>query len=186
MKTLILSLATLGVLAALAVASQAGEHGGAGCCASCGCQCECAKTCHLVCGTKKVTVVCYGCKCEDFCIGGPSCKGCLHDDGCCDCGCKEKCGCDCDCNHRPDCHLIWREWCPSECACQHTKKILTKYEVVKEIPSFKWVVEPLCASCAQKASEHPIPPGAPPMPGAPVPPAPKSAALNQADAVSMR
>ncbi len=163
MKTLIVALAAVAGLAAqLPQVSEAAD-----CCSGCGCQCECAMTCHLVRYMKKVTTTCYGCKCEDFCVGGPSCRGCEHDECCCDncdCGNKDKCGCD----HRPDCHFIWHDWCPSDCACLKTRKILTKYELTKEIPAFKWVVQPLCGSCAEKAKlQDKMIPNPPAMPVAP-------------------
>jgi hypothetical protein len=171
MKTMIVALAAVAGLALqLPSAAKAGD-----CCACCGCQCPCEMTCHLVKYMKKVTVNCYGCKCNDFCIPGPSCPGCKHCEGCCDCGCEPKCGCDSECNQKPDCHLNWRDWCPT-CACPHTAKQLVKYEVTKEIPAYKWVTEPLCCGCAEKAKadDKNVPAPAPPAPqkSADVPPSP--------------
>ena len=44
----------------------------------------CKKVCRLVCEEKKVEVVCWGCKCEDFCVPGPGCPTCEH----CKCVCQ--------------------------------------------------------------------------------------------------
>jgi hypothetical protein len=180
MKTMILTLATVAGLGLLTSAVQAGDC----CCAGCGCQCPCEMTCHLECYKKKVTVTCYGCKCQHICLPGPSCPGCKHCEGCCDgqCGCNGQCGdggCDGDCNHRPDCHLIWRDWCPSDCATPICTKQLVKYEVTKEIPAYKWVVQPLCSHCAEKAKEEDkkVPPTV-------APPAPKSAAAGKSPNIS--
>jgi hypothetical protein len=177
MKTMLLALAMTAGLAFQASAVQAGD--GCGCCAGCGCQCPCEMTCHLEKYMKKVTVTCYGCKCQHICIPGPSCPGCKHCEGCCDgqCGCDG--GCDCDCNHRPDCHLIWRDWCPSGCATPIAPKLLVKYEVTKEIPAYKWVVQPLCCHCAEKAREEDKT-----VPAPALPPAPKSASAGGAAPVS--
>jgi hypothetical protein len=145
----------------------------------------------LECYKKKVTVTCYGCKCNHICIPGPSCPGCKHCEGCCDGGCEGQCaggcagggcaegGCDGDCNHRPDCHLIWRDWCPSECATPICAKQLVKYEVTKEIPAYHWVVQPMCSHCAEKAHEEDKK-----VPANAVPPAPKSARAGGSSAVS--
>src|SRR5262245_10545834 len=49
-------------------------------CQHCGCSCECVKVCRMICDMKEVKKTCYTCKCEDFCVPGPS-KRC--DDTCC-------------------------------------------------------------------------------------------------------
>ena len=56
-------------------------------CAECGAEAPCKKMCRLVCEEKKVEVVCWGCKCEDFCVPGPGCPTCQH----CNCVCQS-CG----------------------------------------------------------------------------------------------
>jgi hypothetical protein len=174
MKTMILSLAAV---AGFALQAPSSAKAGDGCCACCGCQNECEMTCHLVKYMKKVTVTCYGCKCQHICLPSPSCPGCEHCEGCCDGQCGAGCGC--DCNHRPDCHLIWRDWCPGECATPLTAKQLVKYEVTKEIPAYRWEAVPMCAGCAEKAKEEDkkIPSPAPPAP-------PKSAQTGASGSVS--
>ena len=121
---------------------------GSGCCAQCGCG---ETTCKLECTKKKVTVTCYGCKCEDFCVPCPSERGCRHCEDCCECGgggCDKCGGCDnggaCSADEsKPECKFSWRDWCPGG-AYQKSRKKLTKYTVEKEIPSWKWVVVPGC------------------------------------------
>ena len=51
---------------------------------------SCDNVCKLVKTTIKKKVICYGCKCEDFCVPG---KSCLERDGLCDRGCKSNCAC---------------------------------------------------------------------------------------------
>jgi hypothetical protein len=179
MKTMILALAAV---AGFALQAPSAAKAGDGCCACCGCQCECEMTCHLVKYMKKVTVNCYGCKCQHICVPGPSCPGCEHCEGCCDGQCGGGGGCDCDCNHKPDCHLSWRDWCPT-CASPIAPKQLVKYEVTKEICAYKWEAVPMCAGCAQKAHEDDknVPSPAPPAPPAP----PKSAHTGAAGAISL-
>ncbi len=58
-------------------------------CGHCNCDCECTKVCRLVVEEKKVQVVCWGCKCEDFCLPGPSDRGCKNCEEVCD-DCTEK------------------------------------------------------------------------------------------------
>lgn len=180
MKTMIVALGAALGLWLQSSPAQAGD----GCCSCCGCACQPEMTCHLVKYMKKVTVTCYGCKCNNICIPGPSCKGCEHCEGCCDnggqCGqCNGGCGCD-DCNHKPDCHLRWFDWCPT-CACPITVKQLQKFEVTKEVCAYKWEAVPMCAGCAEKAHEDDkkVPPTlAPPAP-------PKSAQAKATDAISL-
>lgn len=123
-------------------------------CGHCGCDCECQKVCRLVCEEKKVPVVCWGCKCEDFCLPGPSqpcCKNC--DEVCASCA-DEKAGV---CVEPKK--FVWYNWCPSECGSVHTKTKLMKKVVIKTIPSYKWVVEDVCASCGPKCQSVEIPKG---------------------------
>ncbi len=118
----------------------------AGCCAHCGCQSNCRKVCRLVCEEKSVDVVCYGIKCEEFCVPGPGCEKCQH--------CESVCP---DCNKagepksgpRP---FLWSTWIPSD-AKMFTKNKLMKQTVTKKVPTYKWVVEDLCAECRQGKSD---------------------------------
>jgi hypothetical protein len=146
----ILALAILLVLA-LAVRAAAGE----GCCAHCGCADGCQKVCRLVEEDKKVETICWGCKCEDFCVHGPSKRGCKH--------CKDVCetcddGCDCEATHAEPKKFVWYDWIPG-CAKVHTRKKLMKKVVVTKVPSFKWVVEDLCPKCDADCESAEVPPG---------------------------
>ena len=151
----------------LAQAANAFEHGG--CCTDCGC-----KTCKLVCETKTIKVIRWGCECEDVCLAPKSCEGCTRCDGECSPSCDS-----CGCNKKPDTHIVWKEWTPGECGDVRTRKKLVKYEVTKVVPSFKWVVEK-CESCGCASSCAPC--GgemAPPATPAPIPAAPKAAGKNE-------
>ena len=138
------SIATAATCAATLVASD-----DCGCsCADCGRQAPCRKVCRLVCEEKKVEVVCWGCQCEEFCLPGPGCPGCKH--------CEEVCG-DCEAGGDPQKpqakskRFVWTEWFPSH-AEVHVKKKLMKKVVTKKVPTYKWVVEDLCAQCAAKGA----------------------------------
>ena len=164
MRTIVLSLAV--VLASFAAqdAHAQRQKGGAGCCSDNVCQLQ--KT------TIKKKVICYGCKCEDFCVPGKSstCR-----DGLCGCSCKSKdrCGCkgkcSCGCDHAPYCKVCVKEWTPG-CATLMTRKKLVKYEKTVEVPGWKWVVvkggkggaDCGCAkgSCGCAALTKPAPAGA--------------------------
>jgi hypothetical protein len=136
-------------------------HAGEVRCTHCGCDTACAKICRLICEEKKVEIVCFGCKCEDFCIPGPSRASCKHCEAVCDV---------CDKNDpkspvtRPK-RLVWTEWIPG-CATVHTRKKLTRRTVSNTIPSYKWVVDVLCNGCEGKIEPVVIDPGAtiPPPP----------------------
>jgi hypothetical protein len=124
-------------------------------CDHCGQVCPCQKTCRLVCETKKVEITCWGCKCEDFCIPGPSKPGCKH----CEWVCEE---CDAACDpkgvHTQAKKFVWTEWVPG-CATMHTRKKLMKKTITKTIPSYKWVVEDLCPKCQAHAQSAAVPVG---------------------------
>ena len=121
MKTIIFS--ALALTLALAWTSRAA----ADCCEHCGCQCECQKVCRLICETKKVSKVTYGCECEDVCVPGPSDHCVTYDE----CGCKK--------------HV----YTPT-CATVRMRKKLVKHEEVKEVPSYRWVVENVCPACTRQ------------------------------------
>ena len=120
------------------------------CCSHCGCQQNVTKVCRLVCEMKEVKEVCYDCKCEDFCIPGPSCK------------CGQKRECSCAARHGQRTVDVWQ---PSTCATIHTRHHLLKREVVKQVPTYKWVVETVCGGCAGKCAQQSLPPGAAEMAG---------------------
>jgi hypothetical protein len=168
-RTLLLGLI---VMAAGTATARAGD-----CCAHCGCNSCCRKVCRLVCETKKVPKTTYDCKCEDFCVPGPSkcvgaCETCSDCDKCGGCGCKW-------CTHKKKIY-------EPTCACVHTKKVLVKHVEMEEKKSYKWVVEYLCDNCACKCQQAQPQPGGgdlsvPPAPGdAPVPPAPPAPQDNTA------
>ena len=132
------TLLTLAVVVTLASRARAGN----GCCAHCGCAEGCQQTCRLVCETKKVTVVCWGCQSEDFCIPGPSTRNGQH--------CETVCE-DCTDPKAPSVSpkkFVWSEWIPGGTAKVYTKHKLMKRTVTKMVPNYKWVVEDLCPRCA--------------------------------------
>jgi hypothetical protein len=140
---------------AVLVASAIRAHGADGCCAHCGCACSCQKVCRLVCEEKKVDVICWGCKCEDFCVPGHSKPGCQH--------CEEVCGdcdkpCDCTAPYAKPKNFVWNEWIPG-CAKILTKKKLMQKIVTKKVPSYKWVVEDLCPQCESSCGRVAVAPG---------------------------
>jgi len=134
-----------------------------------------------VCEERKVEIVCWGCKCEDFCAPGCSKPGCLHcDEVCASCNAPNgKSGVCCESKT-----YYWRDWIPWGNGMLLTKKKLMKKVETKKIPVYKWVVEDVCAECELN---HPaavdVPPGAtiPPRPALPPAPgvdAPGSAGTN--------
>jgi hypothetical protein len=136
------------LVAAAALTLVAAVRAGAGdcCCAHCGCDQPCQKVCRLVCEEKKVEIVCWGCKCEDFCLPKPSEPGCKH--------CEMVCGacdepCDCTKPYAEPKRFVWFDWTPG-CAKIHTKKKLMQKKETKTVPSYKWVVEDLCAGCESR------------------------------------
>lgn len=136
------------------------------CCRDCGQAAACRKVCRLVCEEKTVEVTCWGCRQEDFCLPLPGRRGCRHRDSICDacrsgapCTQGERCDTDaddtcsdtCPAGHEPDvCSrpkwLVWFDWCPRG-ARVHTKTKLLKKVVEKKIPTYRYVVEDVCATC---------------------------------------
>jgi len=111
-------------LAALVSASaSAGDH-----CDRCGGCCNLRKVCRPEPSFREVVKVCWDVKCEDFCV--PKCgHKCGVARGCDECGAW--------------CADIWK----SNCAQVRTRRVPVKTEVVRKIPTTKWVVETLCADC---------------------------------------
>jgi hypothetical protein len=135
-------LLTLAASLAVVTASLAGH----GACARCGRHAPCQQVCRLVPEDRKITVTCWGCKCEEFCVGGPShvaCKG--ADEACLDCVGKEPP------DPKPPFSLprsfTWREWIPGCPQAIYTRKRLMRKTETKTVPGFKWVVEDVCAEC---------------------------------------
>jgi hypothetical protein len=93
--------------------------------------------------TEEKKKTCYECKCEDFCVPGPSlwcgrkCESIPY-------GESDSCGC-----ADGGCCLTWNLWKPRGCAQLRTRKVLVAHEVKKEVPSYKWEVEYLCDECRQ-------------------------------------
>ena len=95
-------------------------------------QCNCfvdGAVCKLVCTTKIIETVCYGCESEKICVPGPSRR--------CETCCQQACKCDCRSV------LVWTKWIP-HCAEIVCRTKLKKYVVTKQVPSYKWVVVPAC------------------------------------------
>jgi len=114
-------------------------------CARCGCEGPCKKVCRLVCEEKKVEVVCWGCKCEDFCVPGPGCPTCEH----CNCVCQT-CGKDAGSSQvcsEPK-RFFWYNWRPSFAQMYTKTKLMRRTETVK-VPTYKWVIEDVCCDCAR-------------------------------------
>ena len=133
-----------------------------GCCDRCGCTHECHKVCRLVCEEKKVEVFCWGCKNEDFCVPGPSCRGEKHCDVVCDtCGDKQSA----DISVKPK-KFVWYEWIPGTTAKAYTRTKLMRGVTSVKVPSHKWVLEDMCAACVAQCERPVIAPGAevPPTP----------------------
>lgn len=139
------------LLAAVALFSLAG-HAPAGhfCCDHCGCQQPCQKVCRLVCEEKKVEVVCWGGKCEEFCLPCPGKPGCDFCEQVCD-PCDEAAQKD-DILVKPH-KFVWTEWF-ARGAKMHTRVKLMKKVEVKKVPTYKYVVEDLCAQCQAKVKQE--------------------------------
>jgi hypothetical protein len=124
-------------------------------CHHCGCHRWCNKVCRLVDDQKKVTIVCWGSECEDFCFPGKSCRGCLNrEEVCTPDDTKEG---EEPCSHSKD--FVWYDWTPGCSKGIRTKKKLMKKTIEKKIPSYKWVVEDLCQECEDKTVATIIEPG---------------------------
>lgn len=116
------------------------------CCCSCGCAAPCQKVCRLECGEKKVEVICWGCKCEDFCVACKSECGCKHCETVCE-NCVEKA--DPKVCAKPK-NFVWFDWTPGGAKIYTKTKLMKKIEMVT-VPSYKWVVEDMCPTCAANA-----------------------------------
>ena len=143
MKSLPTSCLLLAILLVASVTRQALSER----CEHCNCQATCQKVCRLVHEEKKVEITCWGCKCEDFCVPGPSTLKCSHCE-CITCRCVE--GASNNLGAKPK-KFLWAEWLPG-CATIHTKKKLMKRTITKTIPSYEWVVENICDSCEKQMS----------------------------------
>lgn len=122
------------------------------CCRMCSCN-DGEKVCRLVCEEKKVQVVVWGMKCEDFCAPDPSCPDHEHCETIC-ASTKPTDPCSAPKTFR------WIHWQPASCGTVYTKKKLMKKTVTRTIPSYKWVVEDLCPSCQARCAQVTVPSGA--------------------------
>jgi hypothetical protein len=150
---------TFGLLAMAAAWNASAVAAGEICCALCGGHDSCNKVCRLVCEEKKVDVICWGVKCEDFCTPGPSKPGCKHCDVVCD-QCDPKAKAKPDDPHSKARSFVWRDWIPWKSPQIHTKRKLMQKIETKKIPSYKWVVEDLCKECESKAKSAAVAPDA--------------------------
>ena len=141
---------------AMAIIGMVSQNANAGdCCCHCGENCGVRKVCRLKDSTRKIEKLCFGCQCEDYCISGKACRGCLHCENNCEqnCECQQQCD-DCckECKEKkPWCCLKWFDFKPL-CAEVRTKKKLIMYKATKEVPSWKWEVEEVCASCCPQCN----------------------------------
>jgi hypothetical protein len=125
------------------------------CCSHCGCNSQCHKVCRLVCEEKKVDVICWGCKCEYFCLPRCSKPNWQHCEEVCS-DCEEPCDCT-----KPDAaakRFVWTDWIPG-CATVHKRTKLMQKIVTKKVPSYKWVVEDLCPTCEASVKSAAVEPG---------------------------
>ncbi|MGD9634392.1 MAG: hypothetical protein AB7G28_22255 [Pirellulales bacterium] len=125
------------------------------CCAHCGCCCPCQKVCRLVEEEKKVEVVCWGMKCEDFTVPCRSERGCKNCETVCEtCGDKESEGI---CVEPKK--YVWYDWFPGCGAQIYTRHKLMRGVTTKKMPGFKWVIEELCPDCTAKSESAKVAPG---------------------------
>lgn len=133
----------------------AGPAEAIGACALCGHHGPCNKVCRLKCEDKKVEVICWGLKRENFCVNGCSKR------------CEKHCEIICEeCNHVDPYEqasfgpkkFVWSDWIPRHCAKMYTKNKLVKKTVTKKIPTYKWVVEDLCPHCELKTNNTEVTP----------------------------
>ena len=128
-------------------------------CAHCACR-NAQKVCRLVCKEKSVSVVCWGCLEEDFCLPGHSKEGRQHCEWvCADCESEE------DVQAKPK-RFVWSDWFPSGPASLNTRRKLMKRTITKKVPRYEWVVEDLCAEC-QASVTLPVAPSPEEIPSLP-------------------
>lgn len=130
-------------------------------CHHCGCDCTCRTICRLVCEEKKVDVVCWGAKCEEFCL---PCAGipCYEN---CEMVCNECCDCDPGTPNTKPKKFVWIDWKPTK-AQIFTRSKLMKKTITKTVPSYHWEVEELCPYCEARCECASVGPNAklPPVP----------------------
>jgi hypothetical protein len=157
-----------GLTLALAAAVGADESK----CAHCGDESGCQRVCRLMSEDRKVTTTCWGYQCEEFCVPGPSKRGCQH--------CEKVCGeCqDADSKVHVKAHrLVWSDWNPACFANRFTKAKLMKKTESKKVQGYKWVVEDICSACVSRCAMM-----EPPADSAEIPPLPAERGLVLAPA----
>lgn len=128
------------VLGLVAIGQAFVKHGH---CARCGCDAPCRTVCRLVCEEETVELACFGVKREPLCVPCPGRKGCLH----CETVCDECQSCNPNGPHTAAEKVYWFNWFPTGARMYSRTKLMRKTEHVT-VPSYKWVVEELCAECA--------------------------------------
>jgi hypothetical protein len=110
----------------------------------------CGKVCKLVCETKKLTAIGYGCERKDICLPDPSRAGCRHCAVCYGKSTTDACG---NCQScAPKCEFCWRDWFACGCAQPRTVHVLTKYQAEKKICWYHWeVVDAACCDCVSQS-----------------------------------
>ena len=187
----------LAVTACLAMAVPAFAGGGCGaacgdpcigtpsCCGGCGCHAQCKKVCcQIICDYKEVEKKIWSCECEDYCLPIP-CLG-----GCCD-SCQSGCGSDCEAcdvgcgtSCKKSCGNPFKCCPPVTCGVPRVKKNLMLRTIKCKVPVYKCETRYLCGGCeasadvvAPQQEAAPAPAPAPAPKAAPLPPAPKQAAI---------
>gem|GEM_PF-3119133 len=140
-------------------------------CDHCGCQAECHKVTRVICEMKDVKVTCYCCKeqeiaipghskkCGEVCEPNPCCLA-PHPAECDGCGCEncehKRSWLDCLCgDNKCDKRTVWEPRCSGR---TRTVNKLIKYEVTKQVPTYKYVVENCCDHCSCTSIETSVPP----------------------------
>jgi len=150
----------VGLLAAVLAAGAADFALGSEGCAHCQSKASCKKICRLVREDKKVAITCWGCLHEDFCVPGPSKRGCKHREEVC-----ADCAADSPAVKTGPKHLVWFDWLPGRAKVYTRHKLMKKTET-RTVPSYKWVIENVCDECESRCAS------VTPEPGVRVPPPP--------------
>jgi len=129
-------------------------------CSRCGCTGDWGRTCRAVSEEAEVEAPCWGVQCEEFCVPGPSCRGCRETE--CICAAEDRAADDpppAQGNKTapadPPVHCAprtfsWFRWFPQCAEVMTRKKLMKRTEKVK-VTRHKWVVETLCPACCAAA-----------------------------------
>jgi len=166
-RSAIIGLLTMLFIVATSYVTMAGHRG----CQHCRRSCPCQVVCVLKCEIKEVELTCWSCKCEDFCIPGPSRIKCRHRENVCAEGCCSNDRCNCDQPKVVPKKFVWFDWCVGRAEVAQRKRLMKK-TVTKKVPSYHWEVQELCRRCEPRCGAAVILPGteelipAPPIPTA--------------------